>query len=124
MTAVLDASAILAWLQDEPGANVVDEYLYDGIVSSVNWAEVLQKAAQHGRDAEETGRLLGALGLVIVDATMPDAESAARLWDRERPLSLADRFCLALAARTAAVAVTAERAWAELDRRIDVKIIR
>ena len=44
MTVVLDASALLAYLLDEPGAEVVEGLLGDARMASVNWAEVVQKA--------------------------------------------------------------------------------
>ena len=44
MSVVLDASALLAYLQDEPGSEVIDEVLAESAMSSVNWAEVIQKA--------------------------------------------------------------------------------
>lgn len=124
MSCVLDASAVLAWLQQEAGAEVVDEHLYNGVISSVNWSEVLQKTVQHGRDAYETGALLEALGLAVAEATKADAEMAARLWDASKPLSLGDRFCLATAGRLSLSVVTAERAWADIDVGLDVILIR
>ncbi len=124
MTSVLDASAILAWLQEEPGADVVDDHLFNGIVSSVNWSEVLQKTQQHDRDAYETAALLEALGVSVADATKEDGELAAALWDTARPLSLADRFCLALGTRLRSRVVTAERAWANVVPGAEVTVIR
>ena len=44
MTVVLDASALLAYLKGEPGEEVVDSVLTESVISSVNWAEVVQKA--------------------------------------------------------------------------------
>lgn len=124
MSSVLDASALLAWLQQEPGADVVDEHLFNGIVSSVNWSEVLQKTQQHDRDAYETAALLEALGVTVADATKEDGELAAALWDATRPLSLADRFCLALGSRLDLRVVTAERAWSKIGSGVDVRVIR
>lgn len=44
MKNILDASALLAYLQDESGSEVVDKVLMHAIMNSVNWAEVVQKA--------------------------------------------------------------------------------
>jgi len=44
MTVVLDASALLAYLSEEPGAEVVDELLADARMTNVSWAEVVQKS--------------------------------------------------------------------------------
>jgi len=122
--AVLDASAILAWLQDEPGSDAVDGLLLHGVVSAVNWSEVVQKARRHGRDPDETGALLEALGVTVADSTKQDAELAAALWRARTPLSLADRFCIALGARLRTRVVTAEREWMKLDLDVDVTVIR
>lgn len=124
MRVVLDASAVLAWLQDEPGAEAVDEALYDGTVSAANWAEVLQKVRDSGRDADETSLLLRALGVVVTDVTRGDGECAAELWSRDRPLSLGDRLCLATASRLGLPVLTAERVWATVDHGVEVRLIR
>ncbi|MGH8897952.1 MAG: type II toxin-antitoxin system VapC family toxin [Egibacteraceae bacterium] len=124
---VLDASAVLAWLQDEPGAGEVEPHLQDGFVSAVNWSEILQKVAQRGRDPRQTGALLRALGLVIVPVTQEDAEeAAATLWPQANPagLSLADRCCLALARRLDATILTADKAWADLTIDLAITLVR
>jgi PIN domain nuclease of toxin-antitoxin system len=43
MTVILDASALLAYLNSEPGSNVVEATPSESVISSVNWAEVVQK---------------------------------------------------------------------------------
>ena len=122
--AVLDASVILAWLQDEPGSEAVDDLFLNGVISAVNWSEVVQKTRQHGRDPREAGALLEALGLTVVPATKEDAERAAALWRVRTALSLADRFCIALGSRLRTDVATAERGWTKLDLDVDVTVIR
>lgn len=124
MTSVLDASALLAWLQEEPGAEVVRDRLHDGIVTAANWSEVLQKVQQHGRDANEVAILLQALGLEVVDVTKVDGEEAARMWSRAQHLSLADRLCLAAAKRRGLAATTAESEWKVFEDDIQIEVIR
>lgn len=123
---VLDASAVLAWLQDEPGAGEVEPHLQDGFVSAVNWSEILQKVAQRSQDPRRTGALLRALGLVIVPLTQEDAEAAAALWPQVHAagLSLADRCCLALARRLEATALTADKVWAGLTIDLPITLVR
>ncbi|GIV70883.1 PIN domain-containing protein [Caldilinea sp.] len=87
---VLDVSALLAWLQDEPGAAAVKEVLSGSAMSSVNWAEVLQKSLAHGVDIADLREAMEALGLVIVAFDSTLAERAARLWLTHKTLSLAD----------------------------------
>lgn len=116
MTAVLDASAILAFLQDEPGAAVVEAYLERGAVcSAVNWSEVAQKVIARAGDWDVAAALLATYGLAVVDATPDDAVAAARRWSPGTGLSLGDRFCLASAARLGVPAVTADTAWGTAD---------
>lgn len=112
MTVVLDASALLAFLGDEPGAAVVEEALESGAVcSAVNWSEVAQKVRAAGADWTVASALLDSYGLVIEPTTREDAERAADRWVRGSGLSLADRFCLALADRRELQVLTMDRAW-------------
>ena len=124
MTAVLDASALLAWLQEEPGAEVVRDLLTDGLVTAANWSEVLQKTDQHGRDMNEVAILLQALGLEVIEVTQEDGEEAAQLWSRALHFSLADRLCLAAAKRLGLPAATAEVEWEIFQDDIDITVIR
>jgi PIN domain nuclease of toxin-antitoxin system len=121
---VLDASAVLAWLQVEPGADIVDPLLSEAAMSAVNWSEVLQKVAQRGRGADEASDLLQALGLEVVPLTAEDAEVAARLWGQAPSLSLGDRCCFALARRLGLPAITADRDWRHLAAGVEVRPIR
>ena len=99
--AVLDASAVLAWLQGEPGADVVQTHLDDAVICAVNFAEIHQKLAQNGVDADRTTRLLRTAGVRVEPFDADDAIAASKLWPttRKAGLSLGDRCCLALAAR-------------------------
>ncbi len=112
MTPVLDASALLAFLQDEPGADVVSGRLDAGArCSAVNWSETAQKVIAAGRDWQLARALLLSYELVIEPVTVEDAELAARRWHRSNGVSLADRLCLALAQRLGVEAWTADAAW-------------
>lgn len=120
---VLDATALLAWLQGEPGADRVEPLLGDAVVSAANWSEVLQQIRQRGRDADAVGALLRARGLKVEPVTEQDAVVAARYWSPDgTPLSLPDRLCLALATRLGVEAVTVERQWAGTP--VEVRVIR
>jgi ribonuclease VapC len=124
MTTVVDASLVLAWLQDEPGADAAEPMLMEGVIGAANWSEVLQKARQHGAPAAIVGRLLASFGLTVVDVTSADAEVAADLWSQGSALSLADRLCLALGLRTGHSVATADAAWADVDGGPDILVIR
>lgn len=130
---VLDASALLAHLNEEEGSPIVREVLATGAaISVVNWAEVLSKLAERGEDpalaaAEmEAADLIGSV-IRIVPVDEADAVEIARLrpMTRNLGLSLADRACIALAKRLRLPIVTADRAWAELSIvRSRVRLIR
>lgn len=126
MTAVLDASAVLAWVRSERGAEVVIPHLTSATISTVNVSEVHQKLAQYGVDADRTTTRLRTLGLRVEPVVLEDAIAAARLWPATRAvgLSLGDRCCLALAARLDVPAVTTDGVWSTLDVGVAVVPIR
>jgi ribonuclease VapC len=123
MKAVLDASALLAWLQDEPGAEVIEGELASSAISSVNWSEVLQKSLAHGVDVTGLRTDLEALGLTIVPFDVHDAERAARLWTPGSRLSLADRACLALGLQHDLPVWTADRLWTQVATGVRVVLL-
>jgi ribonuclease VapC len=109
---VFDASALLAFVQGEPGADVVDAALADGgTCGAANWSEVAQRVLAHGRNWDLVRALLEGSGVQVVAVDADDAEWAAQRWRRGEGLSLADRLCLALAERLDAEVFTADAAW-------------
>jgi PIN domain nuclease of toxin-antitoxin system len=126
MNAVLDASAMLAYLQDEPGSEAVEVVLAESVISSVNWAEVVQKSIAAGVTVDGMGDDLEALGLEIYPFAPEDAEVTGRLWQQTRQygLSLGDRACLSLGLKLGIPVLTTDRAWANLGLTLDVRVIR
>ena len=124
MKTVVDASVVLAWLQDEPGADEAEPMLADGVIGAANWSEVLQKTRQHGAPAGIVARLLASFGLTVVDVGAEDAEIAADLWRQGSPFSLADRLCLALGLRMSVPVATTDAAWVEVPDGPAVVLIR
>lgn len=124
MTTVVDASVVLAWLQDEAGADDAEGHLMEGVIGAANWSEVLQKARQHGVDAELVARLLTSFGIEVADVVEGDGRSAAALWRIGSPLSLADRLCLALGLRLGVPVATADAAWVNAAGGPEIILIR
>jgi len=109
---VLDSSAILAFLWEEPGSDRVQEALAQGAVCPVaNWSEVAAKVLARGGDWLAAEIALTGLGLTVVPVEVEDAVRAARLWLEHPALSLGDRLCLAVGLRMGATVVTADQAW-------------
>ena len=123
---VLDASALLAFLFREPGHERVAARVDRSCLSAVNLSEVLGRFARDGKEVGEVSRRIAATAIEIVPFTVEHAEVAASLEPATRALglSLGDRACLALAATRRLTALTADRAWAELDLGIAIELIR
>jgi PIN domain nuclease of toxin-antitoxin system len=129
---VLDASALLAYLRDEPGARFVADAIASGAaISSVNLAEVLSRVADRGanpalvaQQMTEGGLLDGAIA--VEGFTSADAIEVARLrpLTRDHGLSLGDRACLALGGRLGLPVLTAEAAWSDLELPVELRQIR
>lgn len=123
---MLDASALLAYVNNETGGDAVVSFLQGAAICSVNWTEVIQRILQWGMSSERVGEDLVNAGLQIVSFGRADAEAAALLQapTKHLGLSLGDRACLALAQRLGLPALTAEHRWAELTLSVAVQVIR
>jgi ribonuclease VapC len=124
--AVLDSSAILAVLHSERGTDAVIALLERGLVSAINYAEVVSKLVERGSSLLEARRVLARFEISIVDfdARLAERTGALRADTRRLGLSLADRACLALAERESVPVVTADRAWVGAVSGIEVRIFR
>lgn len=123
---VLDASAVLALYCDEPGAELVRATLPGGLLSAVNYAEVIGKCLERGEAMGAVLRKIAAMGVQIVahDLLLAQRTGELRPLTRRFGLSLADRACLALAERERMPILTADRSWKSLDLGIDIRLIR
>ena len=132
MAPVLDASALLAHLRDEPGADVVAEAIAGGaVISTVNLAEVFSRVADRGEDPAKLAAELTQSGLLdgaitVEPFTAADAIDTARLrpLTRVAGLSLGDRACLALARRLDAPALIADTDWQGVAHGVELHPIR
>ena len=130
--AVLDASALLAYLRDEPGADLVADAVAGGAaISTVNLGEVYSRVADRGADPARVARQMTDRGLLdgaitVEPFTSADAVEVGRLrpLTRAHGLSLGDRACLALARRLEVPTLTADTVWSKLDIELELRQIR
>ena len=123
---VLDASAVLALLNQETGKERVEAVLSDSCIGAVNYCEVLGKLIDAGmpeQDARESVELLN-VEVVSFDTDLAHLAAALRPTTKRLGLSLGDRSFLALALSRRNTAVTAERAWAKLKAGVKIELIR
>ena len=125
--AVVDASAVLAYVQREPGWEVVAAALVaSATISAVNLAEVHGLLASRERNADAIVERLKALGLDVEPFVEADALASGRMYPqtRELGLSLGDRACLVLGRRLERRVLTTDRAWASLEAGVRTEVIR
>lgn len=121
---VLDASAVLALLLDEPGTDRVKARLDGSVMTTVNMAEVVSHYAKLGIAQEDIEALVRPLPIrsAVVDAALSYDAGMLRPITLEGGLSLGDRYCLALAKREGLPALTAERRWPAIAEMVDVAV--
>jgi ribonuclease VapC len=124
--AVLDASALIAFLRKEPGHEKVVEVLTRSCISAVNLAETLGKMVEYGKPLEDTAFQVERLRIPVVPFDGEQARIAAFLWKQTRivGMSLGDRACVALAQKTALPAYTTEADWLKCDLAVEIVKIR
>ena len=122
---VLDASAVLAALFREPGADVVEAHYEAGIVSSVNLAEVVTKLCDRGMPSDDAREFLSALALPVrpFDERLAYIAGSLRDATRSAGLSLGDRACLALGLSEGVPVVTVDTKWIEISEAVGVEVI-
>jgi len=123
---VLDASAALALIKGEPGAETVSQQVPGAHISAVNLAEVVGHLVDHGASLTDLTAVLERLGLIVASCDRASAVDIGLLRSETRRsgLSLGDRACLALARRLGFPALTADKAWSSLDLDVEIRLIR
>lgn len=123
---LLDASALLALVFEEPGAETVLAVLDLAAIGAVNQAEVIELAARRGLDPARAAAWAEELSLPVIGLTAPMGARAGALLAafRRRGLSLGDAACLGTAAVLGWPVLTADRLWAELETGVEVRLLR
>ena len=114
---VFDASALLALLRDEPGADLVAAHVGDALISAVNLQEAIKVLLRSGIPPGVVREMIDALHLDVRPHGREDAFAAAALHGATREFGggLGDRSCLALALSEDLPALTADKVWARID---------
>ena len=123
---VLDASAVLALLANERGAEQVQKTLGSALMSSVNLAEVLAKLSDRGVPKAERRVIRMSLDIEVrsFDESSAWRASALRGTTRTQGLSMGDRACLALALDEQIPVLTADRTWSKIDVGVEIRALR
>ena len=124
---ILDASALLALLKEEPGSEQVVEAIAEGAaISTVNFSEVIAKLNEAGMPEDAIHESLDSLGLEIVnfDNELAYLAGLLRPLTKRAGLSLGDRCCLALAQNRNLPVFTTDRQWANLSLNIQIHVLR
>jgi len=123
---ILDASALLAVMLGESGADAVRAVLDRAKIGAVNLSEVVAKLKERGVPDDAIDQSLADLDLTIVPFDQDQAMRAGklRLATRHAGLSLGDRACLAVASSLGAVSVTTDHAWTKLRLNVEIEFAR
>jgi PIN domain nuclease of toxin-antitoxin system len=123
---VLDASALLALINSEPGWEMVGAALSEAVISAVNLAEVVTKMVDIGIPEADAWSEAADLVPVVIDfgPELARATAGLRKATRTLGLSLGDRACLALAEQLHLPALTADGAWRRLAIGVEIRFLR
>ncbi len=125
---VLDASAALALILNEPGGNrvmaLIQAQQIPVAMSSANWCETLTRLQRDSpiMDAKKLASMLP--GVEVVPFSRAEAELAAELAKKYGALSLGDRACLALAITRKATAWTTDKIWTRVQAGVAIEVLR
>ncbi|WP_374336285.1 type II toxin-antitoxin system VapC family toxin [Methyloversatilis sp.] len=124
---LLDASALLAYLQGEPGGDRVQSAMLETgcAMTAANLTEVISRALDRGVAEQALQRILDDIPVAILPLTAEDGVRAGwlRTPTRSKGLSLGDRLCLAVAQRTQSTVLTADRPWLDLAALLGIDIV-
>ncbi len=123
---IFDASALLALIQEEKGAEIVKPLLKDSIMLTINVAEVLTTLQNVGIPPDDATEYISLFISELVDFDLEQARAVANLYPqvKTKSLSLGDRACLTLGAMYKAPIYTTDKAWNELESLLEIHLIR
>ncbi len=124
MTVVVDASAIMAVMLGEPGAEEVLAVVRRSLMSAINVSECCARGVERGASANEVMSIIHSCEVQVLPFDLEDALAAAQLREPTRAIraSLGDRACLALGRRHDVPVLTGDRRLAEIDPALGIAI--
>ena len=126
MRVILDASALLALVFGEPGAEIVAAQARTSRILSVNFSEVVQRVIAIDGNPDRAEEAVDILGIEVVPFDRRLARLTAELREKTSFMgaSFADRACLALGLASGAPILSSDQDWRKLDIGIDIRMIR
>ena len=123
---VVDASAILALLNQETGSEEVSRFIGKAAISTVNLSEVIAKLADAGIPQEDIRQIISNLNLEVIDFNEEQALKAGMLRPITKSigLSFGDRACLALGIILNQPVLTTDRLWGSINVGVEVRVSR
>jgi len=123
---VLDASALLALMNNEAGAQRVRDILGESVIGAVNVSETFGKLVSAGMSLEDARTSIELLNLEVIPFDTELAYAAGALVSRTKTLglSLGDGACLTLGVALNRTVVTADLLWRKLKLEVTVEVIR
>ncbi len=123
---VLDASAVLALLNQETGSAEISQFIGNAAISAVNLSEVIAKLAEAGIPAEDIRQILENLNLEVIPFNEEQAFKAGMMRPATKSigLSFGDRACLALGIFLNQPVLTTDRLWGSLSVGIEIRVVR
>ena len=124
--ALLDASAVLAVINEEPGGEIVTDALSGAAISAVNYAEVISKLIDYDLTENEVQEAADSLGIRVIpfDSEAALVSGLMRATTRHKGLSLGDRACLAQGRISGEPVLTTDGAWNGLDLGVEIRVVR
>lgn len=123
---VVDASAVLALLNQETGSEAISQVIGNAAISAVNLSEVIAKLAEAGIPEEDIQQILFNLNLEVIAFNQEQALQAGMLRPVTKSigLSFGDRACLALGIFLNQPVITTDRLWSSLSLGIEIRVVR
>ncbi|WP_414561866.1 MULTISPECIES: PIN domain-containing protein [unclassified Anabaena] len=123
---VVDASAVLALLNQETGSEEILQLIDNAAISSINLSEVIAKLAEAGIPEEEIRQIILNLNLEVILFNEEQALKAGMLRPATKSigLSFGNRACLALGVVLNQPVIITDRLWTNLNMGIEIRVVR